>query len=438
MIVRFEKRSEPEWGFFNFFTTLFKYVADTKLVQNFQEYKPLSLFISECLFAYLHKRTTYYLTRFVNETIPDIHYCPMSKNLYFTVGPAALYYTAEEHLKNALAEQIPSISHRSIAFQNIYRKAAGNLRELMGIPESYYILFLGSGTEAWERILQNCVEETSCHLINGSFSKKFAQTATALNLKTEIFTASQGLCCKPNDILLSNNSELIALTHNETSTGATQPVNDIKEIRKAFPDTLLAVDVVSSAPYIDFAVEDVDCLFFSVQKGFGLPAGLGIMVVNERCLKKAEAKQEKGMSLGSYHSIPNLIANSVKYQTPETPNVLAIYLLAQVLEDMNSKGIEQIKKETNYKAAVLYQALEACTYLKPFVSEKSCRSKTTIVAELEDERESEKLHQYLKEKKMIVSTGYGDFKHKHIRIANFPTHSREQIEMLADALTAYR
>lgn len=362
----------------------------------------------------------------------------MSRNLYFTVGPAALYYTAEEHLKNALAEQIPSISHRSIAFQNIYRKAAGNLRELMGIPENYYIVFLGSGTEAWERILQNCVEENSCHLVNGSFSKKFAQTATSLNLKTEILKAEQGLCCKPGEILLSNNSELIALTHNETSTGATQPLNDIREIRKAFPDTLLAVDVVSSAPCIDFAVEDVDCLFFSVQKGFGLPAGLGIMVLNDRCLKKAEAKQEKGMSLGSYHSIPNLVANSLKYQTPETPNVLGIYLLAEVLEDMNSKGMGQIRNETNYKAAVLYQALEACTYLQPFVKEKSCRSKTTIVAELEDETDSERLHQYLKEKKMIVSTGYGDFKNKHIRIANFPTHSREQIEMLADTLLTFR
>ncbi len=75
---------------------------------------------------------------------------------------------------------------------------------------------------------------------------------------------------------------------------------------------------------------------------------------------------------------------------------------------------------------------------KPFISKAECRSKTTIVAELHDERESEKIHNYLKEKNMIVSTGYGDNKNKHIRIANFPTHSKEQIEMLADALLSYR
>ncbi len=287
----------------------------------------------------------------------------MSKKIFYTVGPAALYFTVEEHMKNALKEQIPSISHRSVEFQNIYRKAAGNLRELLDIPESYYILFIGSGTEGWERILQNCVESTSCHLVNGSFSKRFAQTAKALNIKTEIFKAEPGRCCLPKDIILSNDSELIALTHNETSTGAMQPAKDIAELREAFPDTLLAIDVVSSAPYLNFPLSQADSIFFSVQKGFGLPAGLGVWIVNERCLKKAEQKQEKGLSIGSYHSIPTLIENSVKYQTPETPNVLGIYLLGQVLEDMNQKGIKQIKQETNTKAAILYHALESCTYL---------------------------------------------------------------------------
>lgn len=362
----------------------------------------------------------------------------MSKNIFYTVGPAALYYTAEEHLKNALREQIPSISHRSLDFQNIYRKAAGNLRELLDIPESYYILFIGSGTEGWERILQNCVESTSCHLVNGAFSKRFAQTASALNLKTQLIKSEEGLCCQPKHIILSNDSELIALTHNETSTGVMQPAKDIAELREAFPDTLLAIDVVSSAPYLNFPVSQADSLFFSVQKGFGLPAGLGVWIVNERCIRKADQKQENGHSIGSYHSIPSLVEHAVKYQTPETPNVLAIYLLAQVLEDMNQKGLKQIRQETDYKAAVLYQALETCTYLKPFVSNAACRSKTTIVAELQDERESEKIHKYLKEKNMLVSTGYGDYKNKHIRLANFPTHSREQIEMLADTLVAYR
>ena len=362
----------------------------------------------------------------------------MHRKLHFTAGPSALYFTAEEHLKQAIREQVPSLSHRSIDFQNIYRKAAGNLRELLEIPENYHILFLSSGTEAWERLLQNCVKEKSCHLVNGAFSQRFAETAQALNLETEVINATHGSCCKPEELILPDKTELIALTHNETSTGAMQPSEDIAAIRKAFPNTLLALDVVSSAPYLNFPVQQVDSLFFSVQKGFGLPAGLGVWVVNERCYKKAEQKQEEGLSVGSYHSLPNLIAHSVKYQTPETPNVLDIYLLAQVAEDMNRKGISQIKKETDYKAAVLYQTIEECNYLQPFVKNKACRSKTTVVAELQNNMSNEELLKYLESKNMEVSTGYGEFKNRHIRIANFPTHSKEQIEMLADALIAFQ
>ena len=44
---------------------------------------------------------------------------------YFTAGPSQLYYTVEEHIKNALKSQIPSISHRSKQFENLYTHGKG-------------------------------------------------------------------------------------------------------------------------------------------------------------------------------------------------------------------------------------------------------------------------------------------------------------------------
>lgn len=362
----------------------------------------------------------------------------MSKNIFFTVGPSELYFTVEQHMKEALRKQIPSMSHRGTAFQNLYRHAAGHLRELLQLPESYYVLFLNSGSEAWERILQSCVEHKSCHLVNGAFSKRFAQTASELGLETEIVNAEDGLCCEPKNLLLSNDSELIALTYNETSTGVMQPVGDIADIRKGFPDTLLAVDVVSAAPYLTFPAEHVDSLFFSVQKGFGLPAGLGVLIVNERCLSKASKKQESGKNVGTYHSLPSLIEKAEGYETPITPNVLGIYLLGKVAEEMNLKGIAQIRRETEQKAAILYQAMDDCDYMSPFVEIKACRSKTTLVAKMHDSALHKPLMDYLAGKNMKVSSGYGKYKDQHIRIANFPAHSKEQIEQLADALLAFK
>jgi len=123
---------------------------------------------------------------------------------------------------------------------------------------------------------------------------------------------------------------------------------------------------------------------------------------------------------------------SQQNQTPETPNVLAIYLLGKVAKDMLMKGIDQIQRETNYKAAVMYHLLENTPGISPFIQNPEHRSKTTIVASCE---KSTQIIEALKSKKLILGAGFGKYKEHHLRIANFPTHSKEQFEMLADKLS---
>jgi phosphoserine aminotransferase len=189
--------------------------------------------------------------------------------------------------------------------------------------------------------------------------------------------------------------------------------------------------MVSSAPDVTVDYNDIDTTYFSVQKGFGLPAGLGIWILNDRCIEKALKKKASGASLGSYHSIPALVEKGKKYQTPETPNVLGIYLLGCIAEDMLTKGMDMIRRETAYKAAVLYQAFESSELLTPFVASPAHRSRTTTVAQCMD---SPGLMAFLEERGIIIGAGYGSYKNEHIRIANFPVHSKEQIEMTVDLI----
>lgn len=358
------------------------------------------------------------------------------KNIYFTPGPAELYFTVEGHIKNALKEQIPSISHRSKTFQGIYHEAVSNLKQLMQVPEAYHVFFTGSATEIWERIFENCVEHKSHHYVNGAFSERFHAIAGELNKKADIETAPAGSCIRPHPGQIAPDTELIAFTLNETSTGASQPLEDIYAIRKAHPDKLIAIDAVSIVPHPDIDYTQVDTVFFSVQKAFGLPAGLGVWIVSPRCIEKAQALQNKGLSIGSYHSLPSLLSKGLKDQTPETPNVLNIYLLAKVCADMLDKGIERIRQETEYKAALMYHAVEQHPLLSAFVKEEHYRSKTVIVAETK--MPSSEIIEKLKQHHLIVGSGYGDYKAKHIRIANFPTHSKEQFELLVDKINALK
>lgn len=355
---------------------------------------------------------------------------------FFTPGPSQLYYTVESHLKEAMKSHVPSISHRSKAFEAIYREAEGNLKALLNLQGDQHILFLSSATEAWERIGQNLIEYESFHFVNGAFSGRFQSIIEQLGKQALSAKAPEGSVVDINKVLIPDSSELIALTHNETSTGASQPVEDIYAIRKAFPDQLIALDVVSSAPSVDIDYSQVDTAYFSVQKCFGLPAGLGVWIVNDRCVKKCEELLNNGLSIGSYHSLPVMLERATKNQTVETPNVLGIYLLGKVAGDMLEKGVDHIRREINYKAAVLYQAFEQASYLQPFVEKEAHRSKTTPVAACDID--SSKIIEHFNKMKIELGSGYGKNSAKHIRIANFPTHSKEHIELIADNLTSLK
>jgi phosphoserine aminotransferase len=352
----------------------------------------------------------------------------------FTPGPSQLYFTVEDHMRKAFREGIPSLSHRTKQFEQIYQQTVDGLKELLGIPDQFHIVFTASATEIWERILQNCVEHNSHHLVNGAFSKRFYETALQLNKKATQTSVNEGLGFDSSVTIPQ--TELIALTQNETSTGASLPMEYIHQFRHKHPSSLIAVDAVSSLPYPEFDYSTIDTVFFSVQKGFGLPAGLGVWMVNERCIERASELLSKGLSIGSYHSLLSLVSHAKKHQTPETPNVLGIYLLANVIQDFLRRGISSIRKETEYKSAILYQALEQHPHLKPFVREKEFQSRTVIVADCGNHAES--LSRFLITKGLYPGEGYGANKKRHLRFANFPAHSKELYEKLVDSLAEFR
>jgi len=357
----------------------------------------------------------------------------MKPTATFIPGPSQIYFTVEDHIRLAFRESVPSISHRSKEFEKIFQSTTESLKVLLGVPPSFHIFFTGSATEVWERAAQNLVNETSFHFVNGAFSLRFFETAKQLGKQPHAYQVEAGNGFINPDV--PEGTELIAMIANETSTGVTTSNDFVATVRSKNPSALIITDAVSAVPYqsIDFSI--VDSCFFSVQKGFGLPAGLGVWLVNERCIAKAEELQANKKNIGSYHSIPSLLAMAKKNQTPETPNVLGIYLLGMVTEDFLRRGLETIRKETDYKSALLYHALENHSIVKPAVSEKDWRSKTTLVAQTGNL--TEKLNSYLESHGLLPGDGYGAAKKTQLRFANFPAHSKEVYEKLVDLIKGF-
>ena len=154
----------------------------------------------------------------------------MNPKINFTPGPSQLYFTVRDHIRTAFRDGVPSLSHRSKKFETFYVDVVEGLRELLNLPSDYHIYFTASATEIWERLIQNLVEEKSYHLVNGSFSKRFFEVALQLNkkaTKTEV-TNGAGFA---SPLAVPEDTELIAVTHNETSTGVSVPLDFIYDLK---------------------------------------------------------------------------------------------------------------------------------------------------------------------------------------------------------------
>jgi phosphoserine aminotransferase len=346
---------------------------------------------------------------------------------YFSVGPTQLYPHVPSYYQDGFELGYGSIHHRSAIFEDIYSHTESQLRKLLSIPLSHAILFLPSPTEIFERVLDNLVLKKSVHLVNGSFSSRWYNYAQELKIDAISYEKKHGDgFTDVNEFHYCDQTELICATQNETSAGTQIPLSLLYNLKSKFPNALLCVDAVTSIPHVELDYSMVDCAFFAVQKGMGLPPGLSVLILNEHCMAK-NLEVLKMKAVHPHHRLDRLMTNYNKKQTTSTPNTLGIYVLGRVAEAMNIYSLEQIKADTTKKATLLYSYLDQSSKFRPLVHNKDLRSETTISVKVQH---SEELLTALKQRNLILSSGYGDYKNSEIRIANFPAITMSDMEYL--------
>ncbi|PIV08154.1 phosphoserine aminotransferase [Candidatus Roizmanbacteria bacterium CG03_land_8_20_14_0_80_39_12] len=343
------------------------------------------------------------------------------KKIYFTPGPSQIYPKLNLYIKEALSRDIMSLSHRSKDYVDIAQNTQHTLRKLLQIPSTHHIFFMSSSLESMERIIANCVKTQSFHLINGSFAEAFFNAAEAQGKKANILRFKPGERIDMDSVAIPKKTELICITQNETSNGSCIPMKDIYALKKRYPTIPIALDIVSSAPYPLVNFKKIDIAFFSVQKGFGLPSGLGILVVDDALVQKSKHR--------GYHDFPSLAQKELIFQTPETPNVLAIFLLGKVILDMINQGVGRMRKATEMKAKLIVEFINVHPdFGLLFITDTNVRSKTVLAIEVGNKVDV--IIEKLKLKGFVVGKGYGIYKKTQIRIANFPQHSMRDFQRL--------
>lgn len=364
-------------------------------------------------------------------------------------------------MKAAEAEGLLSESHRSPRFRRCVEAMDEGLRELLEIPPEYRILLVGSASEAMERIIQGTVEHRSIHLVNGAFARRMRDVAGNLGRETWCLEVPDGASFDDDRVLTgageagrwllpgddpeapgdeappgreTERPELLALTQNETSTGARIPPDRVHVLarRARARGLLVAVDLVTGWPTEGVEPARIDCGYFSVQKAFGLPAGLGVLVCSPELLERARTLEDRGVAVGGYFGLPALAAAAEKSETRATPNMLAIHLLQLVSGAYARIGRETLERDALEKSDRFWAGIESAAGLHPFVGDDRIRSRTVLVVEVEGG--SDDLRRRLAARGLLVGDGYGPWKGRHLRVANFPVQTSEMMEELLAAL----
>lgn len=348
----------------------------------------------------------------------------------FAPGPSKVYDSLPIYLNDAYQEGILSANHRSSAFMKLYQETEQLMRTKLHMPDDYKLLFTSSATENWEIISQSIVERASFHIYSGSFGKKWFEFAK------HILPASAALKIEANQSIdvpslqIGEEFDLIAITQNETSNASQVRSEVIEAIKEKFPEKMIAVDTTSSMAGIELDFSLADIWYASVQKCFGLPAGLGILILSPKAIEKSERKGERGR----YNSLSFMLENANGYQTHYTPNVLGIYLLNRVLKDIPL--IQEIDATLRSRMSRLENCIAQTKTLRMLVDNAETRS-TTVMGIAGTEELITQVKKDAEKAGMQMGGGYGPLKPTSFRIANFPAITDDEFDTLLEFLKKY-
>jgi phosphoserine aminotransferase len=347
----------------------------------------------------------------------------------FNPGPSQVSDEVKEDIATAVKQNIIAVSHRSSVFTGIAKDAVHGLKQYFNVPDDYFVILTSSATEAIEMAVKNLVKKESFHFTNGNFSELSARISMSYGKNTVTDSVPWGDINDFGRADIPDSCEAVFLNYNETSTGATCDNEAVAILKEKAGDKLLCVDVTSAAGCVKLNIKDADVWIFSVQKGIGLPSGLGIIFISPKALE--QSRKQKHHGLYTFDTLANRMKS--EYQTMHTPNVLGIYLLAEQMKRWNSQEKNKNENDTVKKAGAIGDFINSTSELSYFVKKDAARSKTTICIEAEPDL-IVKLHEQAKAADIVLGSGYGKIKENTFRIANFPAITMDDMKLLIKVL----
>ena len=277
----------------------------------------------------------------------------------FSAGPAVL---PEEVLREAADEMLDyqgtgmsvmEMSHRSAAFDEIIKTAEQDLRDLMGIPDNYKVLFLqGGASQQFAAVPMNLMKNgVADYIVTGQWAKKAYQEAQKYGKAVKVASSEDetfSYIPDCSDLPIDDDADYVYICENNTIYGT-----KYKKLPNTKGKTLVA-DVSSCFLSEPVDVTKYGVIYGGVQKNVG-PAGVVIAIIREDLIPEKPAVE----------NTPTMLAWKTQADADSlynTPPCYGIYICGKVFKKMG--GLEEMQKRNIAKAKVLYDFLDESKLFK--------------------------------------------------------------------------
>jgi alanine-glyoxylate transaminase/serine-glyoxylate transaminase/serine-pyruvate transaminase len=317
-----------------------------------------------------------------------------------------------------------TIDHRGPEFAALALEVFRGLQTIFSTTGTV-VIYPSSGTGAWEAALVNTLSPGDKVLMfeTGYFAALWRNVAVKLGLEADFVPGDWRHGVDPTVVeqkLAADRDrkiKAVAVVHNETSTGATSRVHDIrKAIDRANHPALLMVDTISSLASIDYRHDEwgVDVTVCCSQKGLMLPPGLGLNAVSSKALEASKSARLPK----SYWDWEAMIRDNKMGFFPYTPATNLLYGLREALRMLLEEGLDRVFARHLRHAEATRRAVRAwgleILCLNP---DEYSPALTTVV--MPEGHDADALRKVVLEKfDMSLGTGLGKLKGKVFRIGH--------------------
>ncbi|MDQ4142932.1 MAG: phosphoserine transaminase [Actinomycetota bacterium] len=332
----------------------------------------------------------------------------------FGSGPSKVRPEAVAALQSASRGYLGT-SHRKDAVRSMVRRLREGMSSLFSLPDGYEVVLGNGGTTVfWDALIFGLIERRSQHLVFGEFSSKFAQAAALAPFlqEPEVISSEPGTHPEPKP---TEGIDVYALTHNETSTGVSMPVQHIPG------DGLVAVDATSAAGGLRVDANDFDVYYFAPQKGFASDGGLWLALCSPAAIERIEALTDADRYIPPSLDLLVALENSRQDQTYNTPALATIFLMVEQLEWMlDNGGLEWSAARCDHSADIVYGWAAASKFASPFVADPAQRSHVVATIDFDQSVDAKAVAATLRANGIVDTEPYRKLGRNQLRIAMYP------------------